>query len=207
MKYSIHNISHRPHDLDDDFIYFYYDIHFTEPETFVIKNYFCSFSELLHYLKEKHPAFHQFVKDTRSSIDAWGPAEDRTMEAMGEEGIRQLYALLEKYLLECDWMEKVYQHTKQQRNQPPRVRQLTQQQAAAKVAELSEFGPAMKKSQSRYYKFCETAEKKIRETAMEVYPEITELESEQLMEFKYLFVRDIQAMQESIIELLSGKKK
>ena len=32
LRYKILNMHHEPHDLDDDVIYFYFDIHFSEPE-------------------------------------------------------------------------------------------------------------------------------------------------------------------------------
>ena len=74
---------------------------------------------------------------------------------------------------------------------------------------LDEKLPDFRTAQNRYFKFCETVEKQIRQTAAEVYPELVDGDAEQLQEFKYLFVRDIQAMHERIEKMLRkyGQKR
>ena len=62
-------------------------------------------------------------------------------------------------------------------------------------------------SQKRYFKFCETVEKQVRASAMEVYPELMDLPAEQLKEFKYLFVSEIQNMHSKVEKLLYQNNK
>ena len=206
MKYTIQNISHHPSDFDDDSIDFQYAIHFTEQEEMLIAHYFYSFRRLLPYLEEKHPAFYKYYKDTRSSLDIWGPGEKRTIDAMGEEIMQNIYGYLEEYLLCCDWMEGLFYHQKKMRSEPLQQQKI-QEEATVAFKDLSQGVPDMKRAQSRYVRFCETVEKKIRQTALEVYPEIADLESEQLKEMKHLFARDIQSMQEKISKLLWKQKE
>jgi len=206
MKYTIQNIRHQSHDMDDDVIYFYFDIQFSEPEELLIKNYFLPYSRLLVFIRDGHPELYQYIEGTRRSIDGYGPCEARTIEAMGEDALPQLYACLEEYLLGCDWMEKLFIQEKELQSQAPRE-QIKQKENAAEVfRKLSEGESEIRASQNRYRNFCETVTKEIRKTATDIYPEIAELEPEQLKEFKYLFVRDIQSMQEKIGKLLSKKK-
>ncbi|HLG33903.1 MAG TPA: hypothetical protein VI757_03400 [Bacteroidia bacterium] len=202
MTYSIHNLHHKPHDLDDDFLYFYFDIHFSEPEELLVKNYFLPLDWLLPWLEKEHPGFHKYYKDTRTGLEVWGTAEILTVEAMGEEAVQQLYAFAEEYLLACDWVQGLFTREKENRSKTPEEQRKQQQQAKKVYEELSSFGPAMKRSRSRYYRFCEAVEKRIRQMALEVYPEIANLEPAQLKEFRYLFVRDIQSMQSKLEKLV-----
>jgi len=202
MKYTIQNIIHHSSDFDDDYLDFKYDIHFTEPEEIYINHYYYSLNRLLPYLEEKHPAFYKYYTDTRSSLDIWGRGERRTIEAMGEEAMHQIYGYLEEYLLCCDWMEGLFYHQKKMQSESPQEQQKNHEEVSVAFKDLSEDVLDIKKIQSQYIRFCETVEKKIRQTALDVYPEIADLEPEQLKKMQHLFVGDIQSMQKKIAALL-----
>jgi len=126
---------------------------------------------------------------------------------MGEEAMQQIYGYLKEYLLFCDWMEGLFYHQKKMQSGSPQEQQKIQEEASVVFKDLSEGVPDMKRAQSRYIRFCETVEKKIRQTALEVYPEIADLEPEQLKKMKYLFSDDIRSMQEKISKLLGEQKE
>ncbi|MEP7171771.1 MAG: hypothetical protein ABI855_20525 [Bacteroidota bacterium] len=202
LRYKILNIRHEPHDLDDDVIYFYYDIHFSEPEELIVENYFLPYNCLLDFIKEKYPDFYQYINSVRKSIDGFGPCERRTMEAMGDDAVTRLYSCLEEYLLTAEWMEKVFLNEKELQNNPPEEQLKLQENAAKAFSKLSEGSSSLRDYQKRYRDFCESVTKAVREISLKVYPEIADLEPEQLKEFQYLFVREIQAMHERIDKLL-----
>ena len=208
MRYTIHNISHRSHPLDEHYVDFHFDVHFTEPEERRVKNYFYGYGQLMHYLRKNYPDFAKYLESVRTSIDAWGPCEHRIMQEMGDEALEQLYQYLEEYLLQADWIPQLFEMEKIRRSQPPQ-QQINTQKAAEKVfTDLDSHRISMQFSQRKYYKFCETVEKQIRQTAVEVYPELMECNPEQIKEFKYLFVSEIQAMQSKIEKhLLKSREK
>ena len=206
MRYKINNIRHERHESDDDTIYFYFGVQFSEPEELYIKEYFLPYSTLLVFIRDKYPDFYQYIEQTRRSIDGFGPCEARTMEAIGEDAVQRIYVCLEEYLSGCGWLEELFYHYKKLQNKTPEEQIKYQQDAEKAYKELSEMDSGMRESQNRYRNFCETVTKEIRKTATDIFPEIAELEPEQLKEFKYLFVSDIQSMHEKIEKLLAEKK-
>ena len=74
------------------------------------------------------------------------------------------------------------------------------------MEELEEMVNEMAIAQKRYYQFCETIERKIREVAAEVYPELLEGNTQELLDFKYMFVSDIQHMQNKIEKVLQQRE-
>ncbi len=206
MRYTIQNISHEVHDLDDDCIYFRFDIHFTEHEELTVIKYFESFSSLFYYIRDKHPDFHAYLQSVRGSIDGWGPCEPRILEAMGEEALQQLYNYLEEFMLCTDWVPELYELEKRRRSESVQEQIKTKKGADKVVASLGMNAGLMKYEQKRYYRFCETVEKQIRQTAAEVYPELVDGDAEQLKEFKHMFVRDIQSMHSRIQTMIAKYK-
>lgn len=207
MRYTIQNLSHTVHDLDDNIVIFHFDIHFTEPENLVVKKYFLDYSMVASYIGQKHPDFYNYLKSVHSSIDHWGPCEDKLFEEMGEEALQQLYGFAEEYLLQADWVPELYGREKKFRSETPQKKAEVQQQAKKVVADLGSGKESMKAAQRKYYLFCETVEKQIRQTAAEVYPELVDGDAEQLKEFKYMFVSDIQAMYSKIEKMRAKYKK
>ncbi len=55
MRYTISNINHASHDLDEHIIHFNFDVNFIEPEPPVVVKYHHEYGELMHYLKTAHP--------------------------------------------------------------------------------------------------------------------------------------------------------
>jgi hypothetical protein len=197
MKYTIHNICHRPHDLDDSHIYFQFDIQFTEPENLVM-SYHQDYNSLSFYIQSDHPDYYAYLQKVREGIDGWGPCEDKLFDTLGEEELKQVYDYLEEYLLQVEWMPRLFEQQKEIRSMTGTKRIELQEGAEKVVKELSKGATIMKSEQRRYLTFCETVEKQIRQTAAEVYPELVDGDMEQLKEFKYLFVRDIQAIHDKI---------
>ncbi|MEP7167884.1 MAG: hypothetical protein ABI855_00790, partial [Bacteroidota bacterium] len=114
----------------------------------------------------------------------------------------RLYSCLEEYLLTAEWMEKLFLNEKPLQNKPPEEQFKLQENAAKVFSKLSEGSSSFRDSQKRYRDFCESVTKAVREISLTVYPEIANLEPEQLKEFQYLFVSEIQAMHELIDKLL-----
>jgi hypothetical protein len=206
MHYTISNISHKSHDLDEHTVYFDFDVNFIEPEPAVVVKYHYGYGQLMHYLKTAHPEFAKYLESVRSSIDGWGPCQHKVMAEIGEEAQEQLYQYLEEYLLQADWVPKLLEWHKNLLNQTPQQQEKTEQAAKKIVKTLGGNRQAMMLSQKRYFKFCETVERQIRQTAVEVYPELMEGSPEQIKEFKYLFVSEIQAMQSKIEKMLMANE-
>ncbi|MEO6833512.1 MAG: hypothetical protein ABI169_14995 [Chitinophagaceae bacterium] len=201
MKYTIENIHHKPHDLDADVVFFSYEIHFEEPEV-ATSPYFLDMSTLKKYLRATQPAFYKFYEDTRNSLDLFGPAEMQTLEAMGEEGLNQLYSYLEEYLMTCDWVPKMFADAKVRRDGSAKDYQAAQEKVEEIFADLSDAASGMLASTARSRQFCNEATRVLRETALRIYPEIAELEPEAIKEFKDFFVKDVRRMAERIDEML-----
>ncbi len=207
MHYTIHNITHKSHALDEHYVNFYFDVQFTEPEKLEVKRTFYDYSSLSSYLREKHPDFAAYLASTRNSIEHWGPCEHLVLEAIGDEAVQQLYRYLEEYLLQADWMPKLFEQQKQWQNSPVQEQAKTQQAAEKVFKDLDSHRLPMQLSQKRYYRFCETVEKQIRQTAMDVYPQLADGNAEQMKEFRYLFVSHIQAMYTTLEKFTMKLKK
>ncbi|MEO6830642.1 MAG: hypothetical protein ABI378_00425 [Chitinophagaceae bacterium] len=201
MKYTIENIHHKPHDLDADVVFFDFEIHFEEPEVAAIP-YFLDMSTLKKYLRATQPAFYKFYEDTRNSLDLFGPAEMQTLEALGEEGLNQLYDYLEEYLMTCDWVPKMFADAKAQRDRPVKEQYEAQEKVEEIFADLSDAASGMVDSTARSRQFCNEATRILRETALRIYPEIAELEPVVIKEFKDFFVGDVLRMAKRIEEML-----
>lgn len=206
LRYTIQNMRHETSSLDDDYVDFLFDIHFTHPQKTESNNCRYSFGQLLHYVQQQQPALHGYISSVHKSIERWGPHEPETIAALGEDAIEQLYDCLHQYLLQCDWMEKEYERQVFFKEQGALQQIKTQQQAEKVVGHLGHAFEGITASKKKYYRFCETVEKQIRATATEVYPEIADLTPEGLYEFRYLFVSEIQAMHERLQKLLLKQK-
>jgi hypothetical protein len=202
LRYKILNMHHEPDDLDDDVIYFYYDIHFSEPEELIVKNFFSHYRNLLDFIEQKHPEFYQYIHSVHRSIDGYGPCERRTMEAMGEDAVSRLYVCLEEYLSGAEWMEKIFEQEKKLRSMRSEEQIKLQQNAAEVFSKLSNGSSALRNSQRNYRDFCESVTRAVREISLRVYPEIADLEPEKLKEFQDLFVTEIMRMHERIDKFL-----
>lgn len=206
LRYTIQNIRHKACSLDDDYLDFCFDVHFTHPQKIESKNCRYPFSGLLRYTQEQKPAINHYINSMHTSIERWGPHEPETVAALGEDAVEQLYACLHQYLLQCDWMEKEYERQvffQKQSN----LQQIRRQQQAGKIVHsLEQAFDGINTSKKRYYRFCETVEKQIRATAIEVYPEIADLTPEGLNEFRYLFVSVMQTIHERLQKLLLREK-
>jgi hypothetical protein len=206
MKYTISNLHSETSDLDDDVVEFYYDIHFTEPEEMFVNNYFLLYSQFMHHLEKAHPDFYKYINDVRRSVDGWGPCERRTMEALEEEGLSQLYKYVEEYLLSDYDMQGVFDQYKKWASGTVQEQAQRQQQAEKAFNDLSKLVPAARESTNRYRKFCEEMTKAARNVSIEVFPEIQDMDSEKLKEFKYLYVNSILNMSDEIEKFLAGKE-
>jgi len=207
MKFTISNFHHKKDGfLGEDTITFYFDLQFTEPEPLLVPNYFLHLHMVKDYLEKAHPEFYSYLESVRKNLDHWGPCEGRTLDALEDEALKQLYAYAEEYLYQCNWMEKEYARHLEQSKQPPQVQQQHQEKVIKLLNKLDEGQPAIINETKRYYDFCETVERKIRDTAMKSYPEIANFDGEALKEFKYLFVRDIQSMHERLEKFLRKHK-
>lgn len=200
VKYTIYNITAMPHDIDDDIIHFEFDVDVTEPERFTF-SYFYPFNYLLKYIKETDFAFYKFITETRNSLDMWGPAETQTVQALGEEGIKQLYKALEECFDKNEYIAKDFAYFKRLSHPTPKQTQ----EYKKKFEVLSEGVPAIKESTNKSRQFCNQVQKNLRDIAFNVYPEIADLPSEKLIEFKRLFVNEILQIKERLETFLYTK--
>lgn len=198
FKYSIENINPEPQDIDDEIVFFNFDICYTAPTEETISG-FVTFDTLKLYIKRAQPKLYEYIENTKDSLDLWGPAEASTIEALGEEALTQLHEHLLDYLKEINYAEDHYEWW--QNLQKSDIGASEQ----SLVDDLSPMIAASRYEEKRYRNFCQKTERAIREIAMEVYPEITDLEPEQLLKFKYLFVNQIMEMQERIDDLLHNR--
>lgn len=207
MKFTVKNVRYSPHDLDAQCAYFYFDIHITEPEEYFIKKYFLSYSRLLDYIRQKYPEFYAYLSSVRESIDRWGTREIETLDAVGDEAINTLYKYLVEYLQQSTWIEKLYENEKMLDALSLEEQHKMAEGAEKITRELGGMASAFKQADNKYFRFCETVERQIRATAAEVFPELVDGDAEQLMEFKHLFVRDIQSMYDRIEKMKKKYKK
>lgn len=198
FKYSIENISPEPEDIDDEIIFFNFDVCYTAPTEETISG-FIPFHRLKEYLRQRQPSLYDFIESTRTSLDLWGPAEASTLEAMGEEAMAQLQEHLLAYMEETNYAQLHYEWW--QNLQKPRSSERTHEIATDLGSLIEESRDTMKRSRA----FCQKAERSVREIAIEIYPEIADLDPEKLLKFKNLFVNQIVEMQERIHTLLNNK--
>ena len=89
------------------------------------------------------------------------------------------------------------------KNTTPEERE-KQAKAMQDVAQVLTDGfVSIKETTNRHRLFCELADRKLREIAVEVFPEITDLDPEELKEFRYFFTDEVTTMSERL-DLLLG---
>jgi len=201
MQYTIQNIQHEPHDLDDEIIFFQFEVHYQSP-TPLISHHSCHLENLLNYLKIKQPTFYAFWEHTRVSLELWGPAHQSTINAIGSEAIEQLYGYLVDYYKDNDYLESDYERVKANAERTVEQQITDMEKLEAKLKEIDEKHHGIKNEQNRYRQFCKQAEIKLREVSLEVYPEIAEMEPEQLRAFKHLFETEIMHIHTKLEKLL-----
>ena len=203
MKFTVIDIVHEPSELDDDIISFMFRLHFTEPDEMTV-GYFCTMDDLLQYLEVKHPAFFDYYERTNISLDKWGPAETQTLEALGPEALDQLYEYLKEYVAQSEIPKWAYDMGLRMREVKPEEHE-KQAKAMQNMAQIITDGFVnIKSTTNRHRLFCELADRKMRELALEIFPEISNLHPEDLKEFRYFFVDEIEGLSERIDLLLSG---
>lgn len=196
FKCKVYNIKATPHDVDDDIINFEFDVDVSEPEKFSF-SYFYPFDKLMGYIEKSNPRFYKYIESTRDNLDLWGPAETQTVNALGEEEISQLHTALmecvEKFIYkDLAFYKRLTRTDHQQRD---RYKQ--------KLEKFSEMEKEIKQSANKSRRFCQQVERAIRDTAVNIYPEIAELPAEKLLKFKHLFVNEILQMDNKIEKLLT----
>jgi hypothetical protein len=210
MQFSVHNITHAPHDLDQHFIVLRFEMHFTEPEKMVVK-FHCEYGEVLRFIKQEDEAFGNYLQGVRNGMDRHGPCEHLVFEAMGDEAIDKVYEYLELFLKKTDFGAKIYEHDKQLRNLTPEQKAEMAQKAQEIVANMKQMmKPEKGTNPDRHNLFRDEAIKQMRDLATKLYPEIFDADGEQLKEFKYLFQSEIFEMQRKIdsfaFKIREGKK-
>ena len=198
MQFSVHNITHAPHDLDKHFIVLSFELHFTEPEKIVVKSS-CEYSEVLRYIHQQDEAFGNYLEGVRNGMDRHGPCQHLVFEAIGDEAIDKVYEYLVLFLKKTDYGAKIYEHDKQIRNITPEQRAAMAKKAQEIVQDMKQMVKPMKGiNPDRHNLFRDEATKFMRDLATKYYPEVFDADSEQLAEFKYLFSRDIDSMHSKI---------
>ncbi len=199
--YTIENYQYESHDLDDEVVFINFDIHYTSPEAMTLSSFY-SYSRFENYLHRVQPAFFEYLTKVRNSLDLWGPREKTLLDTIGEEAVAQLYLFLSHHLEEINFAQEEFEHRKKMRSKTPQEAKNNQEQLTGMLADLKDSASGMKEYQQRYRNFCEKAQRQMRNIALEVFPEITDLEPEKLKAFKHLFVDEIIKMHDSVRKLM-----
>jgi hypothetical protein len=204
MKYKIFNFRIEPFSLEEEIAVFTFDIEFTEPTNLLSKDNFLMFNRrTVSKIKAINPEFYQFYLSTRNSLDKWGPSEISTIEAMGPEAMPIWFQIIEQLVSEDDeYLQGIYNLKLQQNSLSNEQKLQINQNAQIAFNELTESGNMAFLSQKKRNEFCEKAEKQIRALATELYPEILDLEADQLKKFKHLFAYEIDNMHKNLSRFL-----
>ncbi len=207
MKFTIENLHHKIEDfLGDDNVTFHFDIHISEPEEFLIKNYPFHYHELTHYLQEANPALHAYLSKIRKDIGGWGPKENKIFEALEPDTLNEVYKYVEECLLKRDW-QLVYEREQKWKKMALEAKVEEHKKIEKVFDDLSEGMPNASMMQRKFYRFAETVEKQIQATAVDIYPELMNGNAEQMDEFRYLFSREVSSMHERLSKHLESIRK
>lgn len=130
----------------------------------------------------------------------FGPAETQTLKVIGDEAVNQLYVYLEEFLLGSYKMKDIFAWKKNCAANPEKS-ELSSVKKQELCKSLSEDTSGMKKAINRDRDFCNASKRKLHEIALEIYPEIPNLQPNQLKNFKYIFDREIINMSEKLDKL------
>jgi hypothetical protein len=200
MKYTIENLNFTTeNDLETDVVTFYFDVHFTQPATLWVRKQSFGLYNLLPIIKTKSPDIHAYYKKTRSSLDEWGPAEATTLNAMGEEAVNQILKIAQQFFEEADWVADLYEWQLRidEMSQLPDAAE-KEQARIKKIGELAAQMPALKIKNEKSNLFKKEVNNKLRETVVELYPEILEADPEQIRKLKGLFIKEILGMEKTL---------
>lgn len=201
-EFTIENYRYQSHDLDDEVVYFYFEIIYSLPEP-LMRTDFVPFRKLLNHLKTIDPDFFSYISEIRSSLDLFGVREKTTLETMGEEALSQLFEHLKAYIYETKFAETSFEHYKGLLEWQETMTGEQELKQTEIVNNLMESAIGLKEYQQKYRLFCETATRRMRDTAFEIYPEIADLEPEKLRAFKYVFIDEIMRMHTYLEKLLN----
>ena len=206
MKYILKNINYEPFDLDDEMVTFYFDIYSADTNQFLVK-YFLSFDELLQFISIKHKDFFNYWEATRKSTGLWGQAETTTLATIGTEANKQIFAFLEEYMAQNEKIiDNEVDKTQELISDVSFQKEIYHKELELLFEDLKASAATINEANKKYRKFCQTLEKKAREIALEIYPEIADLNPDQLRQFEHLFVNEIISMQSKIEELIKSYK-
>lgn len=200
MQYTLTDIRFEPSDLDDEVLSIEFKINLTEPED-VQFHQFVMLSDLLKYIRQRDPSFYQYWESTRRRADRFGPAEAATLELAGDSAVTQLVSFLHEYVSTNQFMEQAYAYFKKLQ-----AMKSDPEQAAALediASDLADSAEGLREEQQLYRQFCEQVTREVRKVAMQLYPEIEEMDSEKLLEFQHLFVNEVIAMERKLCEFVN----
>lgn len=203
MEYTISTLRHQLSDFDQETMLFWFEVHPKEQEDLAPFPYFVHLSDVLYALRDKNHPFYDYYNSVRNGLDHWGPSDAATLEALGDEAVAQLYEHAEAYILQLPYMDKVLEQERKIQSEKRPSQSMARSLQAEKVhREMSTGLSEMQKEQQRYYLFCETVSRFLRETAVNVYPELLDAEPEQIRELQHLFNRDIISIHDKLDDLL-----
>jgi hypothetical protein len=201
ITYTLKNITHNKFDLDDEIIFYQFDIEITAPKYFNI-TYTYPLRLLLKFIEEKYNAFYTYWEATRKGLDLWGNTEASTFEAIGSAA----EAELEQYLIECieytGIVSTLYEANKNNLPLTEEQEEIDQRNINTLFESFEDVTSGMLEYNRRYRKFCKLLDKTIHDTAFDMYPELAELEPAQMLQVKHLFVEEIIAIHTKIEHLL-----
>lgn len=182
-----------------------FDIQFIEPEELPVNDFSFPLSELIEWMEINQPTFFQYYNEVRNSLDKWGPAEAETLDAMGEEALEQLIKIAGDYLNDYNLIVMMFQEFKRRMALPGQMNEEKRKKQDETLNELVDLKKLVDEDQRRYFLFCELAENRIRQSAMEIYPEIAGLSSDKLRLLKNLFAREIDSMHDLLMKLIESE--
>lgn len=198
MQFTIENFTWNNDGLfGEDTVSFEFEVLNDEPQPYTFPAGI-QLSILLKYLPETNPELADYIKKVRSTIDGWGPKEGKLMAELGDVDFKTVvYDLFNKK----DWFMAEYERWKKLRAMPP----AEHKKMTEAFKELSKHEKPLHQSTKNYYDFCESADKELHAIALLIYPEILDMPKEKVKEFKYLFTREIQNMQENLVKFIKNQ--
>jgi len=177
----------------EDTVTFEFDVRTDEPEPYTYPGHL-QLSTLLNFLPETNAGLAEYIKNVRSSIDGWGPKEGKLMNELGDAV--DFKPLVIDLFDRKGWFVAEYERWKKLRAMPPE-----EHKKVSKIADDLEQGQkALHQDTKNYYDFCESADKALHAIAIRIYPGILDMDTKKVKEFRYIFTREIQRMQEELLK-------
>jgi len=194
MKYTYENFRFE-FEEDLDMVNIVFELHFTEPKELIVPK-FITFRYIYKYIAKKNAALATYIDKLRSGIPGYGPNEIKLINMLNNDHI-DLFDWTQKWYEEGGWAKAEFEQWEKIVKRSPEE----QQKLEETVAMLDKRYDNMAKSIKRSRECCNELEKAVTTVILKFYPEIMESNSDIIHEFGYLFVSEIQDIENKAQQL------